>query len=57
MSRVKATIPMFPWLAAEYAVAAGHRVYRPDPSPCVNDRQPSWVEWGRWRGWPGWPVP
>jgi hypothetical protein len=26
-------LPMFPWLAAGYAVAAGQRIYRPDPRP------------------------
>jgi hypothetical protein len=43
-------LPMFPWLAAEYAVAAGHRVYRPDPSPSLHNRRPSWVEWGSLAG-------
>ena len=41
---IRWVLPMFPWLAAEYAVAAGHRVYRPDPSPSLHDRQPSWLE-------------
>ena len=47
---IRWVLPMFPWLAAEYAVAAGHRVYRPDPSPSLNDRQPSWVERGSLAG-------
>jgi hypothetical protein len=47
---IRWVLPMFPWLAAEYAVAAGHRVYRPDPSPSLHDRQPSWLEWGSLAG-------
>jgi hypothetical protein len=39
-------LPMFPWLAAEYAVAAGQRIYRPDPAPSLHGRDPTWVE--RW---------
>jgi hypothetical protein len=41
---VRWVLPMFPWLAAEYAVAAGQRVYRPDPSPSLHGRTPSPVE-------------
>ena len=47
---IRWVLPMFPWLAAEYAVAAGQRVYRPDPSPSLHNRQPSWVERGSLAG-------
>jgi hypothetical protein len=43
---VRWVLPMFPWLAAEYAVAAGQRVYRPDPAPSLHGRTPRFVE--RW---------
>jgi hypothetical protein len=43
-------LPMFPWLAAEYAVAAGSRVYRPDRPPSVNGRDPSRWERGSLAG-------
>lgn len=41
---VRWVLPMFPWLAAEYAVAAGYRVYRPDRSPSLHGRKPTIVE-------------
>jgi hypothetical protein len=47
---IRWVLPMFPWLAAEYAVAAGQRVYRPDPSPSLHDRRPSRWERGSLAG-------
>jgi hypothetical protein len=47
---VRWVLPMFPWLAAEYAVAASHRVYRPDPSPSLHGCRPSWLERGSLAG-------
>jgi hypothetical protein len=47
---IRWVLPMFPWLAAEYAVAAGQRVYRPDPSPSLHNRKPSWIERGSLAG-------
>jgi hypothetical protein len=47
---IRWVLPMFPWLAAEYAVAAGNRVYRPDPSPSVNGRDLSVWERGSLAG-------
>jgi hypothetical protein len=43
-------LPMFPWLAAEYAVAASYRVYRPDPSPSLHGRRPTILERGSLAG-------
>jgi hypothetical protein len=47
---IRWVLPMLPWLAAEYAVAAGHRVYGPDPSPSLNGRTPSLAERGSLAG-------
>jgi len=47
---IRWVLPMFPWLAAEYAVAAGQRVYRPDPSPSLHHRTPSVIERGSLAG-------
>jgi hypothetical protein len=47
---IRWVLPMFPWLAAEYAVAAGSRVYRPDPPPSVHGRDPSRWERGSLAG-------
>ena len=47
---IRWVMPMFPWLAAEYAVAAGQRVYRPDPSPSLHGRRPSLSERGSLAG-------
>jgi hypothetical protein len=41
---VRWVLPMFPWLAAEYPIAATRRADPEDPPPSLHGRNPTWLE-------------